>query len=206
MKIGKVLITILLCFLITACDNHSNEKVDTQFNAMPITDVQPQFTPIIVDDPNQPLERVVSMDNYTLTVISEKSQYQVGDKIQIKAYLTYTGDKESVKLLYGPTPIYFTTSELTRNYPLMSAYNVPETERELERDVPYEEQYGFSGSYSESDPKEYVTFVKSLINNSFPKGHYVIQAVASFDDISEADRVPYEFSIDLEFEVVEAEG
>lgn len=173
---------------------------------MPMSEVQPQFTPIIVDNPNQPLEKVVSMDDFTLTVVSEKSQYQVGDRIQIKAYLNYIGDKDSVLLSYSVSPIHFATAEVTRDFPLTNASTAPYNEKILKKNDTIEVQYGFSGAYSKSDPEEYVTFVKSLVNNSFPKGHYIIEAIASFEDISETNSVPYHFYIDLEFEVVDAEG
>lgn len=49
------------------------------------------------------------------------------------------------------------------------------------------ERYIFGGGYSDIDDKKYVKFIETIMNQGFPKGHYIINGSAQFSISHPAD-------------------
>ncbi len=90
-------------------------------------------------------EGIAEDEQFSFRLYSEKSVYQVGEPLQIKAELTYIGDQESIKISHAASPIWLLTTNLTEDYRFDAAMNEPLIITELKKDVPFVQEYQFSG-------------------------------------------------------------
>ncbi|WP_126294484.1 hypothetical protein [Lysinibacillus telephonicus] len=61
-----------------------------------------------------------------------------------------------------------------------------------------------SGGYSSQDEKKYIEFMKQIMNQEFPKGHYVVNGFTDFNVLADGDSEQgkrYEIKAKIEFKV-----
>lgn len=128
-------------------------------------------------------EGFVEDDQFKFRLVSEKAVYQVGEPLQIKAELTYIGEKEFLKISHAASPIWLLTTNLTEDYQFDAAMNEPLIFTELKKDVPFIQEYQFSGgTYYEGAPgKPYSNEIfKKMAEGNFPPGQYEIKGKTDF--------------------------
>lgn len=128
-------------------------------------------------------EGFVEDGHFSFKLISEKAVYQVGEPLQIKAELTYIGEEESIRISHAASPIWMLTSNLSEGYQFDAAMNEPLIFTDLKKNVPFVEQYQFSGgTYYEGapgNPYSEDVFLQ-MAEGKFPPGQYEIKGKTDF--------------------------
>lgn len=131
-------------------------------------------------DPLPPAEAEVTEGDFVYRLFTEKNTYDATDDIAIFAELTYTGELDSIDIYHAASPFYFPLEERTRGIKVDYAMNEPLLTTTLKKGTPFRQNYEFAGGYSDQDEKEYVNFVKTLVDDRFPNGEYIIHGYADF--------------------------
>ncbi|TYS47663.1 hypothetical protein [Bacillus infantis] len=120
--------------------------------------------------------------DFIFRIKSEKGEYEEGEDIELYGEIEYIGEKDEVKIHHSSSAILFPMREKIRGYEIGSAVNDIGLSTTLKKGVPYREEYGKSGGYSEDqDPQDYVNFMKEFLNGTgFPAGYYVVQSSTDF--------------------------
>ena len=179
----RLLITILLAIVLTACSSEtvgnvsSNEKEDDNV-----------------------VESEVGQELFTFRLTSEKAQYQVGEKPNIVAELTYKGD-DKVELGHGGSWVLLNTTNLSEDYRYDAMITLPHNITPIESGQTITEQYQFSGgtfiglrggnAYTEEE------FLQ-MAEMNFPPGQYKIEGRTDFGIEGEDTRYNLETAILIE--------
>jgi hypothetical protein len=153
-----------------------------------------------------PSVKEVQKGDFVYRLFSEKDVYAPFDDTAIFAELTYVGDLESIDIYHAASPFYFPLEERTRGIEVDYAMDEPLIITTLKKGEPFSRKYGFAGGYSDQDEIKYVEFVKSLMNERFPEGDYIIHGSVEFaiTDPSEAtDEERVKLKADIGFTVKE---
>ena len=125
--------------------------------------------------------------------------YNEGDKVNITAELEYVGELEEVTISHAASPFYFPMHEASRDYDIEYPMNTPLLVTVLKKGEPLVETYTGAGGYSDEDSKEYIEFMKQVMNQQFPNGKYLVTGLAEFYD--ETNGASYKFDGQIQFVV-----
>ncbi|WP_054027693.1 hypothetical protein [Bacillus sp. FJAT-28004] len=127
-------------------------------------------------------------DDFVYRLVSEKSVYAEGERVELYAELEYVGEEQEIKIAHASSPISFPMKEKTRGFEIGYTMSQPRIVTTLKKGEPLREQYKGSGGYGSQDPKEYVDFIKAVAEasrkGSLPSGEYVVAGVAEFEPLS----------------------
>lgn len=162
-----LLSAVLLLFTILTAACHSSSSVNN-------SDLEKH-------EVSQTSDETVQGD-FVFRIKSEKAEYEDGEDIEIYGEIEYIGEKEEIIIHHSSSAIVFPMKEKIRGYEIGSAVNDIGLSTTLKKGVPYREEYGKSGGYSEDqNPQDYVNFMKEFLNDTgFPAGYYVVQGSTDF--------------------------
>lgn len=163
-KISLMLSFLFLSIGLFGCQQNNNKKVDNE-----PSDTQPLET-----------KTEVIEENFVYRLVTEKAEYGKNEPIKIYAELEYTGDKGEIEIFHSASPFSFPMIETTRNYEIGYGMNEPLLSTKLIKGKPLREEYRGSGGYGSEDKKEYIDFMRQIMNHEFPVGHYVVNGSADF--------------------------
>ena len=149
-------------------------------------------------------EAEVQKGDFVYRLFTEKDVYDKFGDTAIFAELTYVGDQDSIDIYHAASPFYFPLEERTRGIEVDYAMNEPLITTTLKKDEPFRERYSFAGGYSDNDDEKYVSFVKTLMNEGFPEGEYIIHGSAEFytkDPAGAINKETYKLNADIGFTV-----
>jgi hypothetical protein len=119
--------------------------------------------------------------DFVYRLFTEKEQYDEDGSVKITAELEYVGDKEKIEIFHAASPFSFPMFEKTRNYHIDYPMNEPLLSTIIVKGTPLRKEYtGGAGGYSMEDDKEFVNFMKKIMDEKFPTGEYEVNGVASF--------------------------
>ncbi|WP_342505365.1 hypothetical protein [Sporosarcina sp. FSL K6-2383] len=153
-----------------------------------------------------PPEAEVQEGDFIYKLSTEKDVYDTFSGSAIFAELTYIGEKDSIDIYHAASPFHFPLEERTRGIEVDYAMNEPLIITTLKKGEPLRQKYNFAGGYSDQDEEEYVEFIKSMINEEFPEGEYIIHGSAQFttaDPSQTTDEERFQLQVDIGFTVVE---
>ncbi|RQW74719.1 hypothetical protein EBB45_10635 [Lysinibacillus composti] len=159
---------------------------------------------LFVFQQNMKTKAEVKEEAFVYRLVTEKAEYSENEAIKIYAELEYIGDKEEIEISHRNSPFYFPIVETTRNYEIDYFMTLPLKITKLIKGKPLREEYLGSGGYGSQDEKEYIEFMKRIMNNEFPKGYYVVNGLADFNVIDNGDtkeKKNYEINAQIEFRV-----
>lgn len=187
-NIKLILPIMFLSIGLFGCQQNNNEKVDNE----------PSNT--------QTLETKAEVieEDFVYRLVTENAEYSKNEPIKIYAELEYTGDKEEIEIFHSASPFSFPMVETTRNYEIGYGMNEPLLSTKLIKGEPLREEYRGSGGYGSQDKKEYIEFMKQIMNQEFPKGHYVVNGIADFGVIANEEtgqKKKYKIKAKVEFSV-----
>lgn len=136
-------------------------------------------------------------EDFRYELYVSQNTFSYGQPIDIIASLTYIGDEEEIVISHAASPFYFPMKETTRAYDIDYPMNVPLVSTTLKKDVPLTEQYVPSGSYSDTDEAEYVTFMKEFLEGNYPVGNYIVNGSVQFN----VDHSPININGNIGFQV-----
>lgn len=185
----KLFTVLLLSLILTACGTTSTGSSPT---------------PSPSEEPVKEVRAEVTEGDFIYRLVSEKNVYKEGEPWEFYAELEYVGELEAVMIGHAASPFYFDMKETTRGYQIDYFMNEPYIVTTLKRNEPYREKGHVGGGYSEQDSNEYVEFIKSLMNDEYPHGHYVVNGATDFflhdESVSEKQNVRLEAVV--EFDVI----
>lgn len=156
----------------------------------------------IVEEPPIDSKAEVAEGDFIYRLVSEKSVYAEGEKVEVYAELEYVGDEPEIAIAHAASPFYFPLKEKTRNFEIIYGMDEPLVVTELKKGVPLREQYKGGGGYDSQDPKEYIDFIKAVMEVSqkgtLPWGDYLMSGLASFNAIYDSEENQ---KIDLKAEI-----
>ncbi len=162
------------------------------------------------DDFNQtnesfpPAETKVQEGDFTYRLLSEKDNYDKFGDTAIFAELTYVGEMDSIDIYHSASPFYFPLEERTRGFEVDYLMNEPLIVTRLVKGEPFRQKYNIAGGFSDIDDAKYVEFIKTLMNEGFPEGEYIIHGSADFYIVNPAgatDKETYNINADIGFTV-----
>lgn len=125
--------------------------------------------------------------DFVYRLVSEKSVYAEGGKVEVYAELEYVGDKPEIKIVHAASPFSFPMREKTRGYDLLYMMDQPLIVTLLKKGEPLRESFKGAGSYGSEDPKDYIDFMISVAEASqkgtLPWGDYQVFGFANFEPI-----------------------
>ncbi|MGD6842461.1 hypothetical protein ACQCVH_08030 [Bacillus infantis] len=180
-KILLSAVTLLLTFLTAGCQ--SSDSVDN-------SDLEKYKVSQTIDETVQ--------GDFIFRIESEKAEYGKGEDIELYGEIEYIGEKDEIIIHHSSSAIVFPMEEKIRGYEIGSAVNDIGLSTTLKKGVPYREEYGKSGSYSEDqDPQDYVNFMKEFLNApGLPAGHYVVKASTDFS-VESGEHVRLKAAVDF---------
>ena len=161
----KYVLVFALLFTLAACGTKTNSNTGNIFHP---------------DASLPPPEAEVQKGDFVYRLFTEKDVYDIFGGTAIFAELTYVGDQASIDIYHAASPFYFPLEERTRGIDVDYAMNEPLITTTLTKNEPFRERYSFAGGYSDNDDEKYVSFVKTLMNEGFPEGEYLIHGSAEF--------------------------
>ncbi|GGE02440.1 hypothetical protein [Paenibacillus nasutitermitis] len=105
-------------------------------------------------------------DGFLYRLVSEKSVYAEGERVELYAELEYVGEEPEIEIAHAASPFSFPMKEKTRGFEIGYMMDQPRLVTTLKKGEPLREQYKVSGGYGSQDPKEYVDFIKAR-NDSY---------------------------------------
>lgn len=158
-----------------------------------------------VDSKQDVLEtrKEITEGDFVYRLVSEREEYVENGPVKLYAELEYIGDKEKIEISHAASPFYFPMVEKTRNYQIDYGMNEPLLHTTLIKGEPLREEYLSVGGYGSQDDKEYIDFMKHIMNSEFPIGHYVVNGVAHFfvADVETVEEKKYRIDSQIEFKV-----
>ncbi|WP_053178221.1 DUF4362 domain-containing protein [Peribacillus loiseleuriae] len=167
-KISLILSFMFLSIGLFGCQRNNDEKVD---NAPSITE-------------NLETKAEVTEGEFVYRLVTEKAEYGEDEPMKIYAELEYIGDKEEIEISHAASPFHFPMVETTRNYEIGYGMDQPSLSTVILKGEPLRTEYRGSGGYGSQDKKEYIEFMKRIMNQEFPEGHYVVNGIADFGVIA----------------------
>lgn len=187
-KISLILSFMFLSIGLFGCQQNNNEKVDNE----------PSDTQTL-----ETKTEVIEAD-FEYRLVTEKAEYSKNEPIKIYAELEYTGDKGEIEIFHSASPFYFPMVETTRNYEIGYVMEEPLLSTKLIKGEPLRKEYRGSGGYGSQNKKEYMKFIKQIMNQEFPEGHYVVNGIADFGVIANEEtgqKKNYKIKAQVEFRV-----
>lgn len=127
-------------------------------------------------------------DDFVYRLVSEKSVYAEGERVELYAELEYVGEEQEIEIAHAASPFSFPMKEKTRGFDIGYMMEQPRIVTTLKKGEPLREQYKGGGGYGSQDPKEYVDFIKAVAEasrkGSLPSGEYEVAGVAEFEPLS----------------------
>lgn len=140
--------------------------------------------------------------DFIYRLVTEKEHYDEGENVKIYAELEYIGEEDQVEITYGSSPFLFPMTETTRDYEIAYAVNLPGNSTILKKGEPMRQEYRGGGGYAEHDKEEYKVFIKQVMKQDFPSGHYIVNGYADFYLADKAkDEEKYTIEAQIEFYV-----
>ena len=133
-----------------------------------------------LDEPLLPTLAEAQEGDFFYRLVTEKDVYDEFGDLEIFAELTYVGELESIDIYHAASPFFFPLEEKTRGIEIDYAMNQPLIITTLQKGKPLRQEFAFAGGYSDNDPVEYVKFIKTIINDGFPEGEYIIHGSTEF--------------------------
>lgn len=169
---NKLLIIIsAIAFVLTGCSGDA--KVDGQN-----TEKEAQIR----------LKAEAAENEFVYRLVSEKSVYAEGERVELYAELEYVGEEHEIEIAHAASPFSFPMKEKTRGFEIGYLMEQPRIVTTLKKGEPLREQYKGGGGYGSQDPKEYVEFIKAVAEasrkGSLPSGEYEVTGGAEFEPIS----------------------
>lgn len=187
-KISLILSFTFLSIGLFGCQQNNNEKVDNETSYTQTLETKAE----------------VSEEDFVYRLATEKTVYGKNEPIKIHAELEYTGDKEEIEIFHSASPFSFPMVETTRSYEIGYGMEQPLLSTKLIKGEPHREEYTGSGGYDSQDKKEYIEFIKQIMNQEFPEGHYVVNGIADFDVLAKEgteQKNEYKIKAQVEFRV-----
>ncbi len=132
----------------------------------------------------------VTEGDFVYRLVSEKSVYAEGEKVEVYAELEYIGAEAEVKIAHANSPFYFPTKEKMRNFDIRYGMHQPARMTVLKKGLPLRERFVPRGGYSPEDPKEYVDFINVVWEASKKGtllwGDYQVSGSANFDPLNDS--------------------
>ena len=152
----------------------------------------------VLDNKNEVIE-----GDFIYRLVSEKDDYVENEQLKLYAELEYTGDMEKIEISHAASPFFFPMVEKTRNYEMDYMMNEPLIHTTLIKGEPLREEYSPRGGYGSKDDKEYIEFMKRIMNSKFPIGHYVVNGGANFHvlDADTGEEKKIKLNATIEFKV-----
>ncbi|GGI10079.1 hypothetical protein [Gottfriedia solisilvae] len=194
MKKLFMLLTVMFVFMLSSCS--SNEESKKKESILDEYKVMNSHSEVRVKD-------------FIYRIVSEKQEYANNEKVKIYAELEYVGNEEQVTIYHAASPFYFNLKEKTRNYDIVYGMNQPLVKTTIVKGKPLREEYFIgNGSYSGDDPKEYVDFMKKIMDTKrLPYGYYILNGNADFyvETVKSGKNVQIEYNINspIDFKVNE---
>jgi len=139
--------------------------------------------------------------DFAFRLVSEKEKYVGKEEVKLYGEITYIGKKNEITITHSSSAILFSLEEKVSGYDIGFGVNDIELTTVLKKDEPYREDYVKSGGYADSDPRDYVRFMKDFLSEDhFPSGYYVVNGETDFF-LEDQERVNIEATID--FKVIE---
>lgn len=181
-------VILAMFFLLTGC--FGSENFDTQNGADSLFGPKAEVLAEIVEG------------DFSYRLVSKKSVYTEGEKVEIYAELEYIGEKSEIKISHAASPFYFPMEEKIRDYAIGYYMQMPKVVTTLKKGEPLREKYKAGGLYSSSHSQEYIDFIDSVWeafeNGTLPWGAYQISGSAEFVPIYEEDREGENVQIEAE--------
>ncbi|GKV67370.1 MULTISPECIES: hypothetical protein [Sporosarcina] len=137
--------------------------------------------------------------DFIYRLVSEKDHYGEGEDVKIYAELEYIGPENEMEIRHGSSPFLFPMTETTRNYEIEYGVTMAEERTVLKKGEPLRQETRGGGSYSEHDPEEYKEFMKKVMKEDYPSGHYIVDGYASFDTAGDVEK---EYLIEAQIEFI----
>jgi hypothetical protein len=145
----------------------------------------------------------VTEGDFVFRLFSEREEYGENESISIYAELEYIGNKKKVTIYHAGSPFYFPISEKTRNYEIPYPMILPRLSSVLNKGVPLVKKYQGSGAYGSEDENEYAQFMKSIMENKFPTGDYVVNGFADFSIEYKDEEIRVNLGTQINFKVLD---
>ena len=140
--------------------------------------------------------------DFIYRLVTEKEHYDEGENVKIYAELEYVGEENQVEIMHGSSPFLFPMIETTRDYEIAYAVNLPGNSTILKKGEPMRQEYMGGGGYAEHNKEEYKVFIKKVMKQDFPSGHYIVNGFADFHLADEVkDEKKYIIEAQIEFYV-----
>jgi hypothetical protein len=187
--LGKFLVIIsTITFLLAGCS--VDAKLDEQK---------------VVKEPPIGSKAEVAEGDFVYRLVSEKSAYAEGEKVEVYAELEYMGDEPEIKIAHAASPFSFLMKEKTRNFDIGNKINQPSIVTVMKKEMPLRERYEGGGGYGSQDPQEYVDFIKAVAEASkkgtLPWGEYQVFGSADFEPIYGSEESQENESLRLKTEI-----
>lgn len=145
----------------------------------------------------------ITEGDFVYRIVSEKDDYVENEPVKLYAELEYIGDMEKIEIFHALSPFYFPMVEKTRNYEMDYFMIEPAELTTLIKDEPFRQEYSPGVVCCSQDDKEYIDFMKRIMNSEFPIGHYVVNGSADFyvTDANTGEEKKYEINAKIEFKV-----
>ncbi|MGG3890038.1 hypothetical protein [Metabacillus fastidiosus] len=187
-KISLILSSMFLSIGLFSCQQNNNKKVNNEPS----------------DTKTLETKAEVIEEDFVYRLVTEKAAYGKNELIKIYAELEYTGDKKEIEIFHSASPFSFLMVETMRNYEILYSMPEPLLSTKLIKGEPLCQEYKGSGGYGSRDKKEYIEFMKQIMNQEFPEGHYVVNGITDFDVIANektGQEKKYEIKAQIEFRV-----
>ncbi|MET3196495.1 hypothetical protein [Bacillus sp. OAE603] len=194
MKKLFMLLTVVFIFILSSCS--TNQETKKKESVLDNYNVMNNHSEVRVKD-------------FIYRIVSEKQEYANDEKVKIYLELEYVGNEEQVTIYHAESPFYFNLKEKTRNYDIVYGMNQPLVKTTIVKGRPLREEYKVgSGGYSGDDPKEYVDFMKKIMDTKrLPYGYYILNGKTDFyvETVKNGKNVQIEYNISspIDFKVNE---
>lgn len=138
--------------------------------------------------------------DFIYRLVTEKSHYDEGEDVKIFAELEYVGLQDQVEINHGSSPFFFPMTETTRDYEIDYAVTMPFASTIVQKGEPIRQEIAGGGGYSEHNTEEYKKFMKQVMRQGYPSGHYIVNGYANFTLVGEKER-DYMIEAQVEFTV-----
>lgn len=133
-------------------------------------------------------------DDFIFRLVSEKEEYDQGEKVNLFGEIIYTGEEEKIEIAHSAKAVNFNLHEQVRGFEITSTVQEIGVQRELFSRKPYRESYNKDSIfYMGDESEEYIGFIEDFKNrDDFPPGYYVVQATTDFHDGKENRKIKAE--------------
>ena len=188
MKKIRIISTLIILIVLGVYGCQKEEQVQN-VNKSPKSDELDQKSEVIKGD-------------FIYRLVTEKEHYDEGENVKIYAELEYIGGEDQVEITHGSSPFLFPITETTRDYEIAYAVNLQGKNTILKKGEPMRQEYRGGGSYAEHDQAEYKVFMKQVMKQDFPNGHYIVNGYADFYLVDKAKcEEQYTIEAQIEFNV-----